>query len=395
MAHFRLGWPDADRIPEILFAVSAGLGLVLLVEIINQILSLGSLSTVSVSELPWPYLVSFLLSLPFVLGLAYGARYLSREPLPVERNHRILNWCLGGMGVWLVINLLTMLSFGVIAFWPTVGWVRGALAWGGTFGLLVGVVEARAITSAVETEQAQLRAEHLADQQDTIDYLNSMLRHEVLNSTAVIRGRAEILEQEIESEELSEHVEPILRRSADITEFIKHSRQMMESLYYDPDFERLQLSELLHNEAEAVRELDPDAELVVETPADLPVEGDAMLGRIFGNLLSNAVEHNDSEPPRVTVTATTTPEEIRVDIEDNGSGIDAERRATLFERPERTGTDHGFGLYIVNRLCERYGGTVSLVGTGAEGTTFRVTLPRAGAGGEQETGAVTDSGLRA
>lgn len=395
MTRSRLVWPSADRIPGILLAVSAGLGLVLVVEVINQVVTLGTLSTVSASDLPWPYIVSFLLSVPFILGIGYGARYLADEPLPPVRNHRILTWCLGGMAIWLVINLLTMLSFGYIAFWPTVGWVRGALAWGGAFGLLVGIIEARAITSAVETEQAQLRAEYLAEQQDTVDYLNSLLRHEVLNSTVVIRGHAEILEEELESPVVSEHVEPILRRSTDITEFIKHSRQMMESLYEEPDFERLQLSELLHEEVEIVQELEPDAELSVDTPADLSVEGDAMLGRIFGNLLANAIEHNDSEPPRVAVTATTTDEEIRIDIEDNGPGIDPETRATLFERPDQTGSDHGFGLYIVSRLCERYGGTISLVETGPQGTTFRVTLPRVDSDREQETETAADSTLHA
>jgi nitrogen-specific signal transduction histidine kinase len=155
-------------------------------------------------------------------------------------------------------------------------WVRGALAWGGAFGLLVGVVEARAITSVVATEQAQLRAERLAEQQDAADYLNSMLRHEVLNSAAVIRGRAEILDRKVDTAEAGEHVEPVLRRSADIKEFVQQSRQLMESMYAEPDFESVDLSELLQAEATAAQELDASAEVVIETQSALPVEGDAL-----------------------------------------------------------------------------------------------------------------------
>jgi hypothetical protein len=70
--------------------VSVILGLVVLAEVANQIARLGTPSTVSGGELPWAYILSFLLSLPFILGIAYDDAYLSREPVPAERNHWIL-----------------------------------------------------------------------------------------------------------------------------------------------------------------------------------------------------------------------------------------------------------------------------------------------------------------
>lgn len=386
MKHDGGGWLNADRIPGVLFAAGGGLCLVLLVEIGNQILTVSRGGPVSPAELPWAYVLSFTISLPFIGGILYGARYLSTEPFPRERNHRILKWCLGGMAVWLGINVLTMLSFGVVSLWPVVGWVRGALAWGGAFGLLAGIIEARAISNAIEREQAAVRAKLLAERQETFDYLASMLRHEVLNSASVIHGYATLLAEDLPaSDSQSEYIHPIVNQSDDIISFVKESRQVMESLSHTPEFEPVDLAEMLEEEARKTTEIEPTAVVTVDAPADVYVWGDGILDRIFGNLLSNAVEHAEREEPRVTVSVDAGPDSVTVTVADNGPGIDEETRETLFERPTETGADHGFGLYIVSQLCERYCGSVSLHETGPEGTAFRVTLRRAAPPGDPES----------
>jgi len=48
---------------------------------------------------------------------------------------------------------------------------------------------------------------------------------------------------------------------------------------------------------------------------------DDLLARIFANLLSNAIEHNDAATPRVEVTVEPGPETVRFEIADNGPGI--------------------------------------------------------------------------
>lgn len=369
--------PTADRIPRYLTALGVGLGLVLTVEILVRLSTLDSLSIGAVGALPAPYLVSYLLSLPFIVGIGATGRYLSTEPLPPERNRRILVWCLVGIGVWLVINIATMLSFGIVSLWPAVGWVRGAVAWGGAFGLIVGLVEARAITSAVAAEEARLRAELIGEKRDAIDYVNSFLRHEVLNGVTVIQGRSQILADELpETDSRYAHVEAIARQSGSIASVVEDTRTMMESVHHQPELERIDLNEMIRQEVERALDMDATAEIEITSSTDAFVDGDHMLGRVFGNLLANAIEHNDSERPTVAVSITRSDETVTVRISDNGPGIEPAQRAALFERPAVGPVEHGFGLYIVDRLCERYGGSIELTDTGSDGTTFTVTLPR-------------------
>ena len=69
-----------------------------------------------------------------------------------------------------------------------------------------------------------------------------------------------------------------------------------------------------------------------------------------------------------------------MDVIDHGPGVRDNLRERLFEpfvsaAPEAGGT--GLGLAIARELTRAMGGELALTRTGAEGTTFRITLPAA------------------
>jgi signal transduction histidine kinase len=104
-----------------------------------------------------------------------------------------------------------------------------------------------------------------------------------------------------------------------------------------------------------------------------------MLSSVFGNLLNNAIQHNDTEAPRVSVTVETTAETVVVRVADNGPGIPVDRRDEVFGRGEK-GLDSagtGVGLYLVDRLVDAYGGSVAIEDNDPEGAVFVVELARA------------------
>lgn len=111
---------------------------------------------------------------------------------------------------------------------------------------------------------------------------------------------------------------------------------------------------------------------------------DDLLPRVFSNLLSNAVEHNDGARPRVDVTVETTPDSVTVLVADDGPGVPRSKLPSLFERTAE-GTSHGLGLYLVRTLAGRYGGRVDLRETGPDGSVFAVELPRADAAAPEAT----------
>jgi signal transduction histidine kinase len=106
------------------------------------------------------------------------------------------------------------------------------------------------------------------------------------------------------------------------------------------------------------------------------------LQQVFWNLLSNAVKFTP-EGGRITVDASSDPEQIRVTIRDTGIGIDAQFLPRLFARfeqadqsPTRAYEGVGLGLAIVRHLVELHGGSVGAESAGPGlGASFLVVLP--------------------
>ncbi len=135
---------------------------------------------------------------------------------------------------------------------------------------------------------------------------------------------------------------------------------------------------------QAIADLDgaiSEQHAIVEV-GDLPtVRGDrALLTSLFQNLVSNAVKFNDSEVPRVTISARATDAGWELACADNGIGIEpqhAERVFVIFQRLH--GRDvyggTGIGLALAQKIVSYHGGSIWIDERATEGTTIRWTLP--------------------
>ncbi len=141
-------------------------------------------------------------------------------------------------------------------------------------------------------------------------------------------------------------------------------------------------------------DLDPATELSdvlgdgADEDVDVEVMGDeASLRQVLANLLANARTHT---PPgtHVDVRLGVDGDDVVLDVVDDGPGIPANLRATLFRRftrgdgaRNRTGGSTGLGLAIADAIVVAHGGTIAVASSTADepgptGTTFTVHLPR-------------------
>jgi signal transduction histidine kinase len=105
-------------------------------------------------------------------------------------------------------------------------------------------------------------------------------------------------------------------------------------------------------------------ELIIDPPNIVIDGGRTMtLFRIFQEALTNVARH--AEATRVTVSLTKTDDEIVLMISDDGKGITKEQ----LSKPR------SFGILGVSERVRFWGGSVTVEGTAASGTTMRVALP--------------------
>ncbi len=147
----------------------------------------------------------------------------------------------------------------------------------------------------------------------------------------------------------------------------------------DAESEQIDIHETLDSTLTLLRSRLSELELVKQYGELPPVEClPGQIGQVLMNLLSNAV---DAVGPAGTITVRTRlleSDRVRVEIEDNGCGIEPEKRDHIFEpffttKPVGDGT--GLGLAITYGVVVQHGGTISVRSELGCGTCFELDLP--------------------
>jgi signal transduction histidine kinase len=139
------------------------------------------------------------------------------------------------------------------------------------------------------------------------------------------------------------------------------------------------LAELAEGEQLAV---DPAQVLIrTEAPAGMWLRADAeQLHRVLSNVVRNARQAIAAagEPGEIVLTARETVESWTIRVRDTGPGLPPRARDTLFQpfRGSMRKGGTGLGLAIARELVQGHGGDIALERSDAEGTVFRIDLPR-------------------
>ncbi|WP_267641609.1 PAS domain S-box protein [Haloarchaeobius amylolyticus] len=227
-----------------------------------------------------------------------------------------------------------------------------------------------------ERREREQKVEH---ERERLEFMNRIIRHNLLNGMNVVEARAGMLEGHVD-DQMAGHLDTIQTRIRDMIDLIETMRAFMRAIVegkeHDP--EPTDLAPILESEVAKAVDAYDHARVEAEDFPDVAVLADDLLPEVFENLLTNAVQHNDRETPVVEVRTEVTDERVSVVVSDNGPGIDEELRDAVFEKG-RKGFDSpgtGFGLYLVREIVDSYGGRVDAENGPDGGAVFTVHLPR-------------------
>jgi signal transduction histidine kinase len=223
--------------------------------------------------------------------------------------------------------------------------------------------------------------ERLQETTEELEALNRIVRHDIRNDMGIILGWAEYLEAHVD-EAGQEHLRKILTSGEHVVELTEVAREYIEVLTSEDGLTvtPTPLRTTFETELNLRRESFPEAEFVLgdEVPR-IAVQANEMLGAVFRNLLSNAVQHNDKDDPRVRISFEEDEKAVRIRIADNGPGIPKAQTDSIFEKGDKslTSSGSGIGLYLVRTLLEQYDGSIAVEENDPEGTVFVVRLRKA------------------
>ena len=252
--------------------------------------------------------------------------------------------------------------------------------------------QAIAYSHRLEKLTIELRAanERLQELDRLKDEFISTVTHELRTPLTSIRSIAEILsdnaglpadKQKAFSEIILRESERLSRLIAQVLDFQKMDSGMMEWQTSETD-----LGDVIHDALNATRQLMGEKNIRLETriEPDLPtVTGDRdRLIQVMVNLISNAVKFCPESGGRIIIRATAAQREMRVDVQDNGIGIQPENQQIIFEKFRQirhSGRGRppgsGLGLAIVKSIIDHHGGRLWVRSRPGQGATFSFTLP--------------------
>lgn len=247
-------------------------------------------------------------------------------------------------------------------------------------------LELRSVMRARKIEQLNKQLERLnADK----DRFIATLSHDLKSPFTSILGFLDLLSSNIHRFS----IEKIIEQVNLINDSARHTYDLLEDLLmwtrahsgqipYKPV--RLSLRDIFNNVRETIgpHAESKNIELSCTVPGNFEVMADKnMLKAVLRNLLSNAIKFTGNGGT-VQLAAVSGDDTARIDVIDNGIGIEPHRLESLFDIAKilpAEGTDgekgSGLGLILCKEFVERHGGEIWVESEKGKGSTFSFTLP--------------------
>jgi PAS domain S-box-containing protein len=246
------------------------------------------------------------------------------------------------------------------------------------------------VRDITERKQAEFRQIELTVERERVRILQQFISdasHDLRTPIANLKSRIYLLRKAPDAERkerqlqvIETEIHRLERLIEDLLTMSQLDGEMLQFSMYEIDLNGLlrELVETHHASAER-----KEITLSLETDAALkPLVGNGTeINRVFGNLLSNALNYTSSGG-KVTLRTIAREDGILVEVCDTGMGISPEDIPHIFDRFFRADrarrTDQGgtgLGLAIVKKIVELHNGTIEVDSTPDVGTTFRVWLP--------------------
>jgi len=213
------------------------------------------------------------------------------------------------------------------------------------------------------TELAHAK-ETLKESNRKLHLLSSITRHDILNKVSVLLGNLEHAKATSRDPAMAEYIARMESAAMAIKEQIEFTRVYQDLGSHEPKWHALDktISRL---------EVPPALSMQVDLPP-VDVYADPILGKVFYNLMDNAVRHGQNVST-ITVSAHEVPAGLVISWEDDGVGIPADEKEKIFSKDY--GKHSGLGLFLAREIVSVTGITLQETGEPERGARFEILVP--------------------
>ena len=242
----------------------------------------------------------------------------------------------------------------------------------------------------IATAELRLANERLKELDSLKDEFISTVTHELRTPLTAVRSIAEIIHDSptLGATRRVEFAGIIIKESERLTRLINQvlDFQKLESGRMEWQIAKVDFASVVRQAVTGINQLiqNKRIQIKLDIPENVPIiDGDQdRLVQVMINLVANAVNFCPPDSGRIDILIRVQPENIQIDVKDNGPGITSEEQQVVFERFRQvafTGkgrpSGSGLGLSITKHIIEHHGGKIWVNSKPDEGTTFSFTLP--------------------
>jgi len=228
----------------------------------------------------------------------------------------------------------------------------------GNRGLLIDISELKRSQEALEAANRKLTL------------LNAVTRHDIQNQVTALLGYLALAEESVGDLEQVSHLKRGRTAAEAISRQIAFTREYQDIGVCAPEWQHL--GTVLARAAAGWRS---EGVTISIEETDLQVYADPMLGKVFSNLIDNAIRYGGTIT-RIRFSATVTDAGCRITCADDGQGVRDDQKERIF--CEGVGRHTGFGLFLSREILQLTGITIAEIGVFGEGAVFSISVPDGG-----------------
>jgi signal transduction histidine kinase len=216
--------------------------------------------------------------------------------------------------------------------------------------------------------------------ENTVDFLHTVLRHDLRNKIQVIRGYLSLINRSNISEKEKEYINIALNASIEggaLIDKIDTFKEMDQKV-----LEKMEKISLIPVIKDVINEYNAQSiKLGIkiglkESAGNYTIWGGPLIREIFSNLIENSLTHSKGSLVEISIAEMNGYVQVRV--EDNGVGVPDNLKNILFERGVKgeTSKGSGLGLYFVKTIIEAYNGSINVEDSNIGGIKFNLVFKK-------------------
>jgi signal transduction histidine kinase len=200
-----------------------------------------------------------------------------------------------------------------------------------------------------------------------LSLLTQITRHDISNRVFALLAELDQAKDLATDSRLTASLEHLERTSMAIQDQIAFTRDYQEIGAQVPAW--YPVTPIIRS---AAAQLETPGVLITADCEDLELFTDAMIGKVFYNLIHNAIRHGE-QVTRISFSCRVMGTHLILVCEDNGTGIGPEEKEKIFRKG--FGKDSGLGLFLIREILSITGITIQETGEQGKGARFEIMVP--------------------